>query len=212
MKSVIFSLAHIFAVVYSIVGQTNQVLNVPLLNGLAENLPKPEFSQEAKDFCAQGIVTIKIEVDENGQVASAEIVNGDPFLRDAALEAVKKAKFRKTPYGGTPLRVNGYIVYNFVPEKKCVIGGIVNKKARSIPKPIILQKIKATGKVEVVIIIDSVTGTVLSTKAISGHPLLRAACAASARNAKFSPAGNLPQVRIRATLVYNFKPDGTIEF
>ncbi len=97
--------------------------------------------------------------------------------------------------------------------------GNCKKKALSIPKPLVANfnrpkhlQIRQEQIVEVQIIIKSWSGKVLRARAISGHPLLRSACEASARKAKFAQTNDVPNNPIKASLIYKFKPDGTIEF
>jgi protein TonB len=50
-------------------------------------------------------------------------------------------------------------------------------------------------------------GNVVSAHAVSGHPLLQAACVAAARNAKFSPTKLSGQpVKVSGVVTYNFAP------
>ena len=65
------------------------------------------------------------------------------------------------------------------------------------PYPELAQRANATGDVVVLITVDE-TGTVISAKAISGHPLLQAASVTAARQAKFKP------MRATGTLTYTF--------
>ena len=131
---------------------------------------------------------------------------------------MKKAKFGQTA-DVLPVKTKGIIVYNFVSDKKCIDAGVVNEKALSIPKPQVANlnqpkhlQIKQRQTVEVRIIIEIWSGKVTHARAVSGHPLLRSASEASARQAKFSPVNDVPNIPIKAILVYKFKPDGTIEF
>ena len=101
-------------------------------------------------------------------------------------------------------RLRGIIVYNFVPEKKCLDGGIVNKKAIYLPIPIYSPDIKAEGAVEVRVIIDE-RGKVILAKAFSGSLLLRPFAENAARKAKFDPAYEVGKIRIKGVLVYQFK-------
>lgn len=93
--------------------------------------------------------------------------------------------------------------------KKTVIvsGNVVNGKATSLPKPPYPQAARAvgaSGKVDVQVMIDE-TGSVVSAKAISGHPLLRDAAERAARSAKFSPTYLTKQaVKVSGLIVYNF--------
>jgi TonB family protein len=95
------------------------------------------------------------------------------------------------------------------PELKApIIGGVLNGKAVSLPlpeTPPIARSAKASGTVTVEIIIDE-DGNVISAKAGSGHPLLRAAAVSAAREAKFSPTKLSGQpVKVKGVLLYNFE-------
>lgn len=179
-----------------------------IINGMATFLPKPVYPQEASDFCAEGEVEVEVLIDENGRVQKAAAISGDELLRKTSVEAAKKAKFRPP---GWPVRVKGIVVYNFVPKQKCITVGVVNEKAKVLPKPVINGKISKETTIDVQIIVD-VNGDVIRAKALSGPPLLRAACENSARKTKFAPTLiNGPPILVRAILRYKFKPDGTVE-
>ena len=89
-----------------------------------------------------------------------------------------------------------------------VSGGILNGKATSLPQPpypAIAKAARAEGTVNVQVVVDE-TGKVTSATAVSGHPLLRAAAEAAARQARFSPtllSGN--PVKVTGLITYNFK-------
>lgn len=86
-------------------------------------------------------------------------------------------------------------------------GGVLNGKALNLPRPIypaIARAAGASGTVVVKIIIDE-SGRVISARAVSGHPLLRAAAVEAAYAARFSPTQLSGQpVKIAGTLLYNF--------
>jgi protein TonB len=90
-----------------------------------------------------------------------------------------------------------------------ISGGVLNGKAISLPKPEyppVAKYAKASGTVVVEVVVDE-SGNVTSAHAVSGHPLLQAACVAAARGAKFSPtklSGQL--VKVRGVITYNFAP------
>ena len=96
-----------------------------------------------------------------------------------------------------------------LPVQKPVIltGGVVNGKATYLPKPIYSAaaiSVNAQGDVSVQVLIDE-SGNVVSAKAVSGHPLLRAVSEAAARNAKFSPTLLSKQpVKVSGIIVYKF--------
>ena len=90
---------------------------------------------------------------------------------------------------------------------RVVSGGVLNGKAISLPKPPYppaARAAHASGQVAVQITVDE-SGNVISAAAVSGHPLLRSAAVAAAREAKFSPtllAGK--PVKVTGTVIYNF--------
>lgn len=88
-----------------------------------------------------------------------------------------------------------------------ISGGVLNGKATSLPKPVypaIAKAARATGTVIVQVTVDE-RGTVISARAISGHPLLQAAAVQAAYEARFSPTKLAGQpVKVTGTLNYNF--------
>lgn len=189
--------------------------SLPIVNGRASSLAKPEYPKEAEEFCSDGEVRVEVAV-ENGRVRSAEAVSGDELLQPAAVAAARQALFAPYPI---PFFGPGIIVYNFKSTTGCIKAGVVNNKARVLPKPRVggivhprHVKLKKTEVVEVQIII-SLDGAVIRARAISGHQMLRPACVVAARNARFAPTliNTSKPIRVRATLIYKIKPDGTVE-
>lgn len=86
-----------------------------ILNGKAIMLPKPDYPSGAKEAGAAGTVTVRIVIDEEGNVVSAEAIEGHPMLRDAAVAAALKARFTSTRLSGQPVKVSGVIKYDFRP-------------------------------------------------------------------------------------------------
>jgi protein TonB len=93
------------------------------------------------------------------------------------------------------------------PAPKTISGGVLNGKARSLPKPAYppaARAIRASGAVTVQVTIDE-SGNVISASATGGHPLLRSAAASAARGAKFSPTMLSGQpVKVTGVITYNF--------
>lgn len=93
------------------------------------------------------------------------------------------------------------------PAPKTISGGVLNGKARSLPKPPYppaARAVRASGPVTVQVTIDE-SGNVISASATSGHALLRAAAASAARGAKFSPTMLSGQpVKVTGIITYNF--------
>jgi TonB family protein len=88
-----------------------------VLNGKALTLPKPEYPGNAADRRLSGIVVVKVEIDEAGNVVGArDMCQGAPYLSEAAVAAAWKARFSPTTINGQPVRVHGVIQYRFVPR------------------------------------------------------------------------------------------------
>ena len=91
--------------------------------------------------------------------------------------------------------------------KRSINGGVLNGKAASLPVPeypAIARATHASGAVNVQILIDE-GGNVIEATAVSGHPLLRAAAQAAAKEAKFTTTRlNGEPVRVSGVLVFNF--------
>jgi protein TonB len=84
---------------------------------------------------------------------------------------------------------------------------VLNGKAISLPKPAyppIARQAHASGTVVVQVTIDE-NGSVISARAVSGHPLLQAVAVNAARNARFSPTKLSGQpVKVTGVITYNF--------
>lgn len=185
---------------------------------------------------------IEAQADLVFKVANTTDPNGEPeirpvhwALRDAAETAARAAKFSPTKLSGVPIKVQGRITYNFVAggilpaadkpassgtytmpavRSRAISGGVLNDKATYLPDPAMppaARAVDAKGAVHVQVLIDE-NGMVISTSAVSGHPLLRAAAVEAAKQAQFSPTllSGKP-VKVSGVLVYNFSVDEEIE-
>ena len=92
---------------------------------------------------------------------------------------------------------------------KTISGGVLNGKAVSLPKPAYppaARAVRASGAVQVQVLIDE-EGRVVSATAAGGHPLLQQAAVAAARQARFSPTLLSGQpVKVSGIITYNFVP------
>ena len=61
----------------------------------------------------QGVVTVYVKADEDGNVLSAKATSGPPMLRGAAEEAAMQAKFKLSRVAGQPVRFDGVVTYTF---------------------------------------------------------------------------------------------------
>ena len=83
---------------------------------------------------------------------------------------------------------------------------VLRSKAISLPQsyPAIARSVRATGTVEVAVLIDE-QGAVISAMAIRGHPLLQAAAVSAARNARFTPTRvDSKPVKVSGVIKYEF--------
>ena len=91
------------------------MINGGILNGKAEYLARPEYPPSARAVEASGEVAVKVVIDTDGSVLSAEATSGHPLLRGVSVDAARNAKFSPTTLNGQPVKVVGVIKYNFVP-------------------------------------------------------------------------------------------------
>jgi hypothetical protein len=82
-------------------------------NGKAVHLPMPIYPKDAIVSKAFGKVEVKVLIDENGDVVSAEAISGNALLFNSAVEAAKKAKYIPTTCDDKPEKTDGLIVYDF---------------------------------------------------------------------------------------------------
>jgi len=94
------------------------------------------------------------------------------------------------------------------PVTRTISKGPITGLALSLPKPLyppLGKQARADGPVNVQVLIDE-TGKVVSAKAVSGHPLLRAAAQQAAFGARFSPTRLGDQaVKVSGVITYNFQ-------
>lgn len=90
------------------------VMSGGVLNDKAIKKPAPEYPAAAKSAGLQGVATILILVDEQGNVASTKAVSGHALLTGAAEKAAAEAKFKPADICGHPVKVSGVLTYNFV--------------------------------------------------------------------------------------------------
>ncbi len=83
--------------------------------GKAVELPQPTYPALAARAHASGEVTVMLVIDNDGAVMAAQVVNGHPLLRAAALKAARDARFTPSLLNGKPVKVVGTIIYNFLP-------------------------------------------------------------------------------------------------
>lgn len=91
-----------------------KTIDAGVINGRATSLPQPDYPPAARAVNASGAVKVQVTLDEQGNVIAASAVSGHPLLKAAAEKAARSATFSPTRLSGTPIKVTGIIVYNFV--------------------------------------------------------------------------------------------------
>ncbi|HEU4432860.1 MAG TPA: energy transducer TonB [Pyrinomonadaceae bacterium] len=85
-----------------------------ILNGKAVKLAKPSYPLAAREARVSGLVQVRVIIDETGKVIYAQAVSGHPDLRKVCEEAAMNSEFSPTKLQGRPVKVSGFIQYNFV--------------------------------------------------------------------------------------------------
>lgn len=85
--------------------------------GLVEHKTMPVYPNEAMTKGIQGDVFFKIDVDEKGQIASTDTLQGDSLLVAASLDALRNYRFHPYLVNGAPVSVETELGYHFSVEK-----------------------------------------------------------------------------------------------
>lgn len=85
-----------------------------VVNGKAIHLVTPVYSQAAKSMNISGKVTVQVLIDEDGNIVSAEAIDGNLLLRQSAVRAARASKFSPTLLSKQKVKVSGVIIYNFI--------------------------------------------------------------------------------------------------
>jgi TonB family protein len=86
------------------------------LNGKAVDLPKAAYPEAARKNHEAGTVQVQVIIDETGKVISATAIFGPDVLRDSAVKAAMRAKFKPTVVSGVAVKVSGILTYDFVAQ------------------------------------------------------------------------------------------------
>jgi TonB family protein len=95
------------------VKKDNQLMDVGSLIEKATYKVSPSYPMVAKSQRITGTVKVTLEIDETGAVSGIKHSIGPSLLRPAAAEAARRWKFRPTMIDGQPVRVTGFISFNF---------------------------------------------------------------------------------------------------
>ena len=95
---------------------SNEPINIGSLLDLATERVNPSYPAFAKSAHVAGIVRVEIVVDEKGSVISAVSSTGPSVLRQAAIDASRRWKFRPTIRNSKSVKVAGFLNFNFTPR------------------------------------------------------------------------------------------------
>lgn len=98
-------------------------LEIALLGGLREDpselfkrliaRPNPAYPELAKRSGIQGIVKLQVKVKTDGSVEVEKILQGEPVLADAAMDAVKRWRARPASINGTKVETISTVTFDF---------------------------------------------------------------------------------------------------
>lgn len=91
----------------------NTPVAVESFQELAINLATPGYPSFERSNNISGIVTVKVTIDIEGKVISAEAVNGPKGLRRPSENAARRSKFKPYLVETKPVSATGFITYNF---------------------------------------------------------------------------------------------------
>jgi TonB family protein len=74
---------------------------------------EPEYPQEARTKHIQGVVTLDVQVGEEGAVHNIAVVEGDPLLAEAAMAAVRQWRYQPNTVDGQPVEMQTRIKIRF---------------------------------------------------------------------------------------------------
>ena len=97
----------------AVAAQETRLRNIGSLVELATQKVSPTYPATAKTAHVTGVVTIYLEIDEKGSVVAIHRTDGPQLLRQAAVDAARRWKFKPTIIDGQPIRVMGFINFNF---------------------------------------------------------------------------------------------------
>lgn len=97
--------------------ETGPVDNAPVavgsLVGKTRTRVPPSYPALARTARVTGSVTVYLVVNEKGEVESVVRADGPQQLQQAAMDAARRWKFNPTVIDGKPVRVTGYLSFNF---------------------------------------------------------------------------------------------------
>lgn len=85
-----------------------------VLQGSAIRKQRPTYPPIAKAARVSGPVQVVVTISEDGKVIDAYAAEGNPMLRQAAVDAARQWLFTPTTLSKVPVKVQGMLTFNFV--------------------------------------------------------------------------------------------------
>lgn len=93
-----------------------KTVNAGVVNGKAVNLEIPRYPAAARRATkVRERVSVRVLINEEGKVISAENLSGGPVLATPSRVAACRSRFSPTRLNGAPVKVSGMIHYTFIP-------------------------------------------------------------------------------------------------
>jgi len=74
---------------------------------------EPVYPRLAEQMKVEGVVTLHVNIDKDGNVVEAQVLSGPEVLASAAQEAIRRWRFRPHYKNGTPVETDARVVVNF---------------------------------------------------------------------------------------------------
>jgi TonB family protein len=94
---------------------------------------EPQYPADAKQQHIQGVVSLKVKIDKEGNVETVELISGHPLLAPAAIDAMKLWKFKPYLMSGTPWAVETTLPVYFTLSDKPTSEGIAGDAPGGAP-------------------------------------------------------------------------------
>ncbi len=154
----------------------------------------PEYPTQAAGL--EGPVIVAVALNADGSILDADSRCGDARLRSAAVDAVRKWRFRAATLSGKPVQVHGDVVVDFEAPNAASDSTILDVKSQDAlthlvsSAPPIYPSNAAMGRIQGCVIVKTlvgINGKVISVKTVSGHPMLAPAAEVAAAQSRYTP-------------------------
>lgn len=96
------------------VGSEPKTTTLPIVSpGILIKKVPPKYPKQARKQHLEGTVVLRATITKEGEISDLRLVSGEPMLAEAALEAVKKWKYRPYQKDGQAVAVDTEITVNF---------------------------------------------------------------------------------------------------